>query len=914
MSLQSKNVCGINIDELPPAPVKQLAECSRRVAAAGAVLLKNEREVLPLKDGAKIALFGRAQFEYIKSGTGSGGRVNTEYEVGIRDALEKSGRVKINAYLSDIYKAYIKDHPFDGGHGWATEPWSQEEMPLPYEVAEKAAEESDTAIVILSRLCGESRDNSPDEGGYLLQKTEYEMLKTVRKYFKKVAVLLNVGNTIDCGWIDELNIDSVLFVWQGGQEGGNAVLDLLMGDETPSGKLADTIAKNLNDFPCSKDFGHEKECFYTEDIYVGYRYFETFSKDRVLYPFGFGLSYTTFHIDYKASVYDNTVSLIAEIENAGKYKGSEVIELYYEAPQGKLGKPLKQLCGFQKTPVLEPQEKCKISLTVQLDDLASYDDSGVTGHRSCYVLESGTYKFFAGTDVRSAKLVAEYEQSELLVAYALEEALAPTKAFKRIKPRIEDGVAVVDYEDVPTRTVDLKARIEERMPKELPLTGDRGIKLCDVKYGKASMEDFVAQLEPKLLADLAMGEGMCSTKVKSGCGGAIGGLSKKLEHFGIPAACVTDGPSGLRFDTGEKATLMPNGTLIACTWDLELAEELFTYSGMECYCYGVDTLLGPGINIHRSPLNGRNFEYFSEDPLLTGKMATAIEKGMQHCNVSGTIKHFACNSQELNRNSNDSVVSERALREIYLRAFEIPVRSGYTKAIMTSYNCINGTHSGSNYDLNTTVLRKEWDYDGIVMTDWWPNLNDDQGPESHENKAAMVRAGNELNMVTACAEVHNDNILERLSSGALSLSELQRNAMHILEYLMDSNSLERYLKHGSSLSGGANFGMFEKKDSLKVTDTVRNVRANELINFNFDRALPFLAKITARSGCLPEVQIPITLIVHECIGPITVAMAHGSNGETFEVFAEGKTNGGDNCFKLVFNPDEIEILGIELLQ
>ena len=914
MSLQSKSVCGIQIDNLPPAPVKQLAECSRRIAAAGAVLLKNNSEILPLKDGAKIALFGRAQFEYIKSGTGSGGAVNTEYAVGIRDALEKSGRVEINSYLSEIYKCYIAAHPFDAGHGWATEPWSQAEMPLTDSVAEKAAEESEIAVVIISRLCGESRDNSPLEGGYLLQKTEYEMLKTVRKYFKKVAVLLNVGNTIDCGWINELNIDSALIVWQGGQEGGNAVLDLLMGDVTPSGKLTDTIAKNLDYFPCAKDFGHEKECYYTEDIYVGYRYFETFSKDKVLYPFGYGLSYTTFQIDYKASVYDDTVSVVAEVTNTGNYKGAEVIQLYFEAPQGKLGKPLRQLCSFQKTPVLMPQEKCKVSLTVPLENLSSFDDSGVTGNKSCYVLEAGTYRIYAGTDVRSAKEIINYEQPRLLVTEVLKEALAPVKHFKRLKPAINSNSEIVpDYEDVPTRTVNLQERIQKELPKEIPFTGDRGIKLCDVAEGKADMSDFVAQLEPKLLADISIGEGMCSTKVKSGCGGAIGGLSQKLEHFGIPAACVTDGPSGLRFDTGEKATSMPNGTLIACSWDLELIEELFTYSGMECYCYGVDTLLGPGINIHRSPLNGRNFEYFSEDPLLTGKVATAIEKGLQHCNVSGTIKHFACNNQELNRNSNDSIVSERALREIYLRAFEIPVKSGYTKAIMTSYNCINGTHSGSNYDLNTTVLRNEWGYDGVTMTDWWPNLNDDQGPESRENMAAMVRAGNELNMVSACAEIHNDNIMERYSNGQLSLAELQRNAARVLEYLIDSNSLERYLTHGSSLSNGMNFGLMERKDSLKVVDTVKNIKPNEITNFKFDRELPFLAKITVCSDCLPEVQIPITLIIHECLGPIAVAMAHGSNGKTVEIFAEGKTNGGHE-FKLVFNSSEIEIKQIELLQ
>ena len=910
MSNQEKIVHGINIDELPPAPVKKVAEVSRKVAAQGAVLIKNDKSVLPFLKGEKISIFGRAQFEYLKSGTGSGGMVNTEYAVGLFEGLSGNGTIEIDSELADIYREFIEKHPFDNGSGWGNEPWSQEEMPLTDSVAESASKRSDKALIVISRLCGESRDNTAEEGSYYLQKTEYEMIKTVKKHFDKVCVALNVGNIIDCSWIDELGVDSVIYIWQGGQEGGNAVADVLCGNVTPSGKLSATIAKAISDFPSDANFGAKDENIYQEDIYVGYRYFETFSKDSVLYPFGFGLSYTKFDISYGSVLVDNgTVSVKATVKNIGEYSGAEVVQIYYEAPQGVLGNPLRQLCAFSKTSVLNPNESCTVCMSFDINDMASYDDSGATGHKSAYILDAGEYKIYAGTDVRSASLIHTVNVPELKVVEQLEEVLAPVKNFERLKPLYSDGKYIKSYVPVPTRTVNLNDRIKDNLCNPIALTGDKGYKLVDVANGDCSMEDFIAQLSPEELACLFMGEGMCSPKVKSGTGGAIGGVTTELLKFGIPLACVTDGPSGLRFDSGEKATSMPCGTLLACTWDPLAVEELFMYHGMECYCYGVDGLLGPGMNILRHPLNGRNFEYFSEDPYHCGKFAEAVSKGLQYSNVTATIKHFACNNQEFDRISNDSVVSERALREIYLKGFEIAAKSGYPRAIMTSYNLINGIHTSSNYDLCTTVLRKEWGYDGVVMTDWWTYYNDDNAPENTTNKKALVRSQNDLSMCVNCAKTHDDNIMESYNSGDLTLYEMQRNAKNILQFLIESNALDRFLK--SDIKFG--FDLIGQSDKLIVKDTVENVENMIDYELKFNKDEPILLVITANSPKDSLVQIPLNIYNNSRSVNSTFTI-NGTSGNIgvfeHELLAKEK----ETKLRFEFNTQELEIKKIVVMQ
>lgn len=767
--------------------LKAYAEKAREAVAEGIVMLRNEGGVLPLAPGERIALFGRSQFNYYKSGTGSGGLVNTAYVTGIREALKDSDYI-LNEELEAAYESWLLENPFDTGTGWAAEPWFQKEMPVSGELLARVRSESDTAIVVIGRTAGEDKDNKAEEGSYLLTAEEENMLRKVCGAFERTVVLLNVGNIIDMKWVEACRPQAVLYIWQGGQEGGNGVLDVLSGKVSPSGKLADTIAYDIKDYPSTKNHGNEKRNIYEEDIYVGYRYFETFAREKVLYPFGFGLSYTAFALNgIRVENDGGNVRVDVNVTNQGGAKGKEVVQVYCAAPQGALGQPARSLCGFAKTGLLAPGETEEVSVRIDLHTLASYDDGGVTGNQSCYVMEAGTWEFYVGTDVRSAVLAGRLEYPETVVVERLEEACAPVTAFQRIKPVKEAGGKLrAAWEAVPLRTVNPSDRRRQNLPLTSECTGDQGYKLADAEAGRVSMEVFLNQLSDEDLACMVRGEGMCSPKVTPGTAGAFGGVTERLKGFGIPVACCADGPSGIRMDCGSIAFAMPNGTCLACTFNEALLEELYQWEGLELRKNKVDTLLGPGINIHRNPLNGRNFEYFSEDPLLTGKMAAAQLKGMGRWGVTGTIKHFACNSQEYKRHMVEAVVSERALREIYLKAYEIAVKEGGAYSIMCAYNPINGFWSSSNYDLMTTILRKEWGYRGIVMTDWWAKGNDEGEAGRVENVAAMVRAQNDLFMVTSSAEenTQNDNSMESLAKGTVTRGEYLRSAANICRYLL----------------------------------------------------------------------------------------------------------------------------------
>ena len=785
---------------------KLYAAAARAVAAEGIVMLRNEGQVLPLGKGEKIALFGRGQFNYYKSGTGSGGLVNTSYVTGIREALKESSFV-LNEKLQAVYEAWLKENPYDAGAGWAGEPWFQKEMPLTKELVDEAKKESDTAVIVIGRTAGEDQDNKAEAGSYLLTEAEEEMLSLVCASFTRTVVLLNVGNIIDMKWVERYQPAAVLYVWQGGQEGGNGVLDVLEGTVTPSGKLTDTIARDIADYPSTGNYGDEKRNVYQEDIYVGYRYFETFAKDKVLYPFGFGLSYTTFAVEAKLETAgsadaDTSAVISAQVTNTGAVAGKEVVQVYCEAPQGAMGKPARTLCGFAKTKELAPGEAQTLQIAVPWYTLSSYDDGGVTGHRSCWVLEAGEYVFHAGTDVRSAAAVGSLTLEETKVVKEAEEACAPVTAFERMKPQAggQDGYQVM-YEAAPLRTVNPGERRTKRLPENIACTGDKGYKLSDVEKGAVSMEEFLAQLSDEDLCCMVRGEGMCSPKVTPGTAGAFGGVTESLQAFGIPVACCADGPSGIRMDCGSIAFAMPNGACLGSTFNEALSEELFEWEALELRKNKVDTLLGPGINLHRNPLNGRNFEYFSEDPLVTGKMAAAQLRAMGRYDVTGTIKHFACNSQEYKRNLVEAVISERALRELYLKCFEIAVTEGGAYSIMTSYNPINGFWSASNYDMLTTILRGEWKYDGIVMTDWWAKGNDENMTGTVENVAAMVRAQNDLFMVTADSSknTQNDNSAESLEKGTVARSEYVRSAANICRYLLRTPAYQRMMGRESEL-------------------------------------------------------------------------------------------------------------------
>lgn len=761
-------------------------ETSARAVSGGIVMLKNDG-ALPLKQGGTAAVFGRIQLHYYKSGTGSGGMVNVSKVIGITDGLLDAG-YKLDEQLLNAYREWDEQNPFDYGEGWGGEPWSQKEMPLTDELVGGAAFRADVAIVIIGRTAGEEMDNKLEKGAFLLSDLEEDMLRRVTSAFDKTVVLLNTGGLIDMSFMDRYPVSAVMYVWQGGMVGGAGTAAVLTGEVSPSGKLPDTIAYEISDYPSDKFFGSGDMDCYGEDIYVGYRYFETFAKDRVRFPFGFGMSYTSFDIaasDFKLD--GDKVTGSVNVKNTGSTPGREVVQIYCSAPQGKLGKPARVLCGFDKTRALQPGESQTLSFEIPLESVASYDDSGVTGHKSAWILEQGGYVFYAGADVRSASEAYSLTLPETVVRQC-KSALGPLTAFKRM---VNSG-GKPEFEDVPL-TGEAFPHDHAKLPAEIPQTGDRGIRLADVVNGKNTLEEFTAQLTDYDLSCIIRGEGMGSPKVTAGTAAAFGGVSDTLTALGIPCACCDDGPSGMRLDCGTKAFSLPNGTLLASTFDRPLMTELFTFMGLEMHTNQVDCLLGPGMNIHRHPLNGRNFEYFSEDPYLTGEMASAELAGLHSTGAEGTIKHFCGNNRETRRHFLDSVISERALREIYLRGFENAVKKGGAKSVMTTYGQVNGVWTAGNYGLVTGILHDDWGFDGFTMTDWWANINRRGKAPDKSDFAAMAMAQNDVYMVTADGAACNDNTLDSLNSGELTRGELQRNAMNILRFLTTTHAMKRVM-------------------------------------------------------------------------------------------------------------------------
>lgn len=896
-------------------------DTAAKMVSEGIVMLKNENNALPLDTDKEVAVFGRIQFHYYKSGTGSGGMVNVTKVVNILDGLIDNG-VKVNEKLLDTYRKWDRENPFDLGEGWGGEPWSQKEMPLDEGLVKETAKSCETAIVIIGRTAGEEQDNRLEAGSYLLSDDEIEMLTVVREHFKKVVLLLNVGNIIDMTDINRIAPDSVLYVWQGGMTGGKGTADVLTGKVSPSGKLPDTIASKASDYPSDANFGREKNRdIYAEDIYVGYRYFETFAKEKVLYPFGFGLSYTEFEIKTeKAEITEGAVKLSVSVKNIGPYKGKEVIEVYCEAPQGRLGKAARVLCGFEKTRELVPQEEQAVEIAVDIAKLASYDDSGVTGNKSCYVLEAGKYKFYVGSDVRSAEYACSFEQGEDLVTERLTQSLAPVESFERIKPVCEGGAFSIGREAVPVSEVDESARRLEKLPKEIAYTGDKGIKLWDVKNGKNTMDEFIAQLSDYDLSCIIRGEGMGSPRVTAGTASAFGGVSENLNGFGIPAGCCSDGPSGMRLDCGTKAFSLPNGTMIASSFNKELTSELFAFMGLEMAANKVDCLLGPGMNIHRHPLNGRNFEYFSEDPFLTGKMAAAELKGMAGAGVTGTIKHFCANNRETNRHFIDSVVSERALREIYLKGFEIAVKEGGASSVMTTYGRVNGLWTAGNFDLNTVILREEWGFKGFTMTDWWANINVRGKEPDKTDLAAMARAQNDVYMVCPDGEKNDDNTLAALENGGIERCELQRNAANICGFLIHTNALKRAEGIGDTVKvinredeeqeddKPVQFYKVDRDITLDLSDvdTKKGTSysfALDLSNFGIYRVI-----VTASSTQSELAQIPMTLFsMGTAVGTFTF---NGTGGKAVSMEKETPMFSRFTTFRIYFAQNGLDLHSI----
>lgn len=773
---------------------------SKEAAKEGMVLLKNRGDILPLKKGTRVALFGKAAFDYVKGGGGSGD-VTVAYIRNLYEGLKmQKDVVSIFEPLCDYYRKDVERQYAQGSvPGMTIEP------EVPRELLDEAKAYADTAVISICRFSGEGWDRKSivdtdnknmgegeldmavrsskifANGDFCLSAEEAAMVETVKKNFPRVVVVMNVGGMVDTSWfVREDAIGAVLMAWQGGMEGGLAAAELLVGKGNPSGKLSDTFAQTLEDYPSTGDF-HESRDYvnYTEDIYVGYRYFETVpgADQKVNYPFGFGLSYTTFQTDVlSAEEKEGQVRIQVEITNTGSRDGKEVVQVYFEAPQGRLGKPKRQLIAFAKTRSLRPGESQRLYLSFEIRDMASYDDTGKV-QRAAYVLEKGDYFFHVGTSVRdTVRLDYVYQVKEDTVTEQLESRLTPSKLPRRM---LSDG----SYEEVPQREGnDPNANELERMPEDMmegyvPAVRPRdryqlwrepykkGAHIFkEVAEGKLTPEEFLAQLTDEETAQLLGGQPNTGVANTFGYG--------NLPEYGVPSVMTADGPAGLRIapECGVTTTCWPCSTLLACSWNPEIVEAVGLAGGAEVKENNIAVWLTPAVNIHRSPLCGRNFEYYSEDPYLAGKLASAMVRGIQANHIGATVKHFALNNKETNRKNSDSRVSERAAREIYLKAFEIIVREAKPWSIMTSYNIINGHRASENADLLEGILRGEWGFDGCITTDWWTC-----GEHYKE-----VKAGNDIKM--GCG--YPERLLEALEKGCLTRKEMDACALRVLKLIL----------------------------------------------------------------------------------------------------------------------------------
>lgn len=769
---------------------KEHLALTRKAAGEGMVLVKNENHTLPLKRGTKVALFGVGSVDYTKGGGGSGD-VYCQYVRNVYDGFaekQQEGKVEVFAPLGDFYREYAETYRpihkknleakvdeimarYDAmpdaqkeltkkedlfledvtgvftAHGIT---WTDLELlrgqdivrvqvnvllpqpEIPEPLFAQAAAFADVAVLTVSRYSSENCDRLAQPGDYYLSADELALYEKLRAAFPAVIVVLNVCALIDCEWFaEDPKAGAALIAWQAGMEGGSAIADLLCGDVTPSGKLADTVAKSYEAYPSSGTFDEDEYYVnYFEDIYVGYRHFETVpgAKETVRYPFGFGLSYTAFEVTcLQAKEENGQIGLSVRVTNHGALTGREVVQVYYSAPQGKLGKPAKELAAYGKTKLLQPGESETLELSFPISRMASYDDLGKI-RKSAYVLEQGEYIIHVGTSVRETREVMTYSVEQDTVTEQLTARCVPQLLEKRL---LADGT----YEPLPTAPVEQTYVTPEPVPELGDLTD---AELCNFLGG-------------------APAEGVCNT-----C------CFPALEKRGLPVQPTADGPAGIRLEEkfGIPTTAWPSATLLACTWDPALVEQIGVCGGIEGRENGLTVWLTPALNIHRTPLCGRNFEYFSEDPYISGTMAAAQVRGMQSSGMACSIKHFACNNRELNRTKNDSRVSERALREIYLKGFEICVKTADPWTVMSSYNPLNGVHTSENYDLLTHILRKEWGFAGMVTTDWGMKYD----------PVREVMAGNDMKMPAG----YPADLYAALQEGTLTRAHLEVCAQRII--------------------------------------------------------------------------------------------------------------------------------------
>ena len=816
-------------------------ELARRAAEEGFVLLKNEGQILPVPKRSKIGLYGAGASRTVKGGTGSGD-VNERSSISIYQGLLQAGyEITSEKWLKEYDVLYARTR-----EKWQSDieekmrssgmPFFQAYFETPFFLpcgspAEPAAREdgADLAVYVISRVSGEGRDRRDVGGDYFASEEEIALLESLCRCYENVLLVINTGGQIDLGFTEDFpNVKAILQFVQAGQEGGAAFARILSGEISPSGKLTDTWALCYEDFPNadifsykSGDLAKEKYC---EGIYVGYRYFDTFEKP-VRFCFGYGLSYTSFSVRFldavleKAGTRELEIIVEVQVENTGnRYAGKEVAQVYVSCPCGTIPKEKRRLAGFWKTGELMPGEKENGVIRIPVRQLASYSEE-----RSAWILEKGNYGIYVGNSLQAATLSALVYVNQDAV---MEQCRPVCQGLERVSEIYPDQDRARQRESL------MEEEAEKRKLKRLVLCAS-DIASCPTAYqaNETAMEEeagrLIEMLSEEQLISLATGAGDEESSMVGNAGrhvpGAAGETSAAAAEkpWEIVQIVLADGPAGLRLrqkyrirdglivqleedkelsrdlfvqeDENEGTaryqfcTALPVGTLLAQSWNTDILEEVGAMIGSEMKLFGVTLWLAPGMNIHRNPLGGRNFEYYSEDPFLTGVLAAAITRGVQKNYGCGTtLKHLACNNQEDNRLGSDSLVSERALREIYLKGFEIAVKQAHPMAVMTSYNMINGIHTANSYDLCTGILREEWGFDGVVVTDWMTTLSSTAGDC---DAAGCIKAGNDL--IMPGTEADRSNIRNALRTGTISLSELKRSVFRTIRLILRSNQYEK---------------------------------------------------------------------------------------------------------------------------
>ena len=843
MKKRERTYSGTKSNEISEREIRN-RQIARQAAAEGIVLLKNEG-LLPIGKGSKAALFGGAAVATVKGGTGSGD-VNEREVVSIYQGFADAGIELTNREWLDSFRAIYRKARRDWRDGILTKLAESKgsrlldiyssnvfHMPTGRPMKTEDLDGADIAFYVIGRTAGEAADRFAQAGDYYLTEQEKEELAYLSAHCDNLAVIVNAGGLIDLEYILGLrNMKALLSIVQPGMEGGHALADLVTGAVTPSGKLTDTWAMSYQDYPNADTFSHrdgnvEKE-YYAEGIYVGYRYFDRFGKETA-YPFGFGLSYTEFSMEpaaeervvFGADGISDRIAVKLSVTNTGsRYAGKEVVQVYASCPQGGMEKEYRRLCGFAKTGLLQPGQKEDVTVIFDSKTLASYDE-----RQSAWVAEKGWYGIWAGNSSRDLVLIAVLEVREDTVI----EKVRP------ICPCRENVAELSCPEELRLR----KEKEWHRLAKEghIPVFAFTPAKQSLPEYPENPLareaEELTGRLTDKeltamVIGEVSKGQGQALGAAGIMVPGAAGETSSALEEkYGVPGVSMADGPAGLRlmksyevnpetkevysegilgalegglFSSGDRhegtdiyyqyCTAIPVGTLLAQSFNTELMEAVGRAVAEEMQEFHVSWWLAPGMNIHRNPLCGRNFEYYSEDPTVSGQMAAAITRGVQSLpGVGTTIKHFACNNQEDNRMGSDSIVSERALREIYLRGFEIAVRTAQPMAIMTSYNLINGVHAANNKDLCTQAARKEWGFKGIIMTDW-TTTEARGGSESWK----CAWAGNDLIMPGSLHD--SGNILQALADGALNRADLEACAARMLTVIFQTSAYEDAVPYG----------------------------------------------------------------------------------------------------------------------